>query len=985
MPILKRILNSFVFWGAWIVVSVIMEIIPALGSVGLLIKRRVQHRKPYERPAIDPEISIIIPVYNSAETLFPCIRSIAESTYSTESIRIFLVNNGGSDNSFSVFADCQEAFPDLKMQWLNAEQGKSRAMNLALYNSGGKYIINMDSDGRLEKNALANLVAKFEANPDLNCMTGAILTDSDKIKAGKPGFLKLIRNLEYMEYAQAFLAGRSYASETDSVYTLSGAFSAFRKSAVLQSWLYNTDTICEDTHITFQMRYRQGERVEICENAIYFTDPIEDMDTLYTQRQRWQRGSLEVAKMFLNKDFRVSKIGKDVNVRTLLFDHTFALPRMIWYLAMVCLVFMNYSGQTILYALGVIILLYMLIGFFYFILVLTFLKMDPEERRYYAKHWWCVLLLPLFNIFVFFIRVAGIINSVSTDSSWRTKTFSEERAAFCKAVKEMCKKPLKALEKFRGLINRRPPQESVEGKQPPEAEQEKQKQEKPPYSLGWYLGTGFLFVLTALVFVAVYWSRKAFGVEINEIWNTLKGGVQGAGAGMVTEVLTGLALPVAIALGCWVVFCVLDRLIARWLRRRWAENPQGLRRYKGFHTALLYCIAILMFLGVIYANAAYGLLDYYELRGNWTTLYEEQYVPPEDVAITSSGKTKNLICIYVESMETTYASEEVGGHQQVNYIPQLTALAQENINFRDTPGLGGFHCLQGTNWTAAALYTSTSGVPYAFPNKEFFSSDEAFMPGIVTLGDVLEQKGYRQMFVCGSSGGYAGRSNYFREHGGYEIFDLWAAKEAGYVPEDYRKNWGIEDKVLFDIAREELTKMADGGDPFNFTLLTVDLHATDGYVCDWCEDKYPGITPNVAACSDRLVGEFVDWCKEQSFYEDSVIVIMGDHPRMDNNLVDGVDYYDRTVYDCIINSDTACESDEQNRTFATMDMFPTMLAAMGFEIEGNRLGLGTNLFSAEKTLMEEKGFTWLEKEVMKKSEYYLTVFAQQPVQKEAAE
>ena len=56
------------------------------------------------------------------------------------------------DNSFAVYADCQKKFPDLLMQWLNAEQGKSRALNLALYNSDGKYIINLDSDGILEKN-----------------------------------------------------------------------------------------------------------------------------------------------------------------------------------------------------------------------------------------------------------------------------------------------------------------------------------------------------------------------------------------------------------------------------------------------------------------------------------------------------------------------------------------------------------------------------------------------------------------------------------------------------------------------------------------------------------------------------------------------------------------------------------------------------------------------------------------------------------------
>ena len=60
----------------------------------------------------------------------------------------------------------------------------------------------------------------------------------------------------------------------------------------------------------------------------------------------------------------------------------------------------------------------------------------------------------------------------------------------------------------------------------------------------------------------------------------------------------------------------------------------------------------------------------------------------------------------------------------------------------------------------------------------------------------------------------------------------------------------------------------------------------------------------------------------------------------------------------------------QNRQFCAMDMFPTTLAAMGCIIEGERLGLGTNLFSGRPTLMEEMGYAKLCTELSKKSEYY---------------
>ena len=53
-----------------------------------------------------------------------------------------------------------------------------------------------------------------------------------------------------------------------------------------------------------------------------------------------------------------------------------------------------------------------------------------------------------------------------------------------------------------------------------------------------------------------------------------------------------------------------------------------------------------------------------------------------------------------------------------------------------------------------------------------------------------------------------------------------------------------------------------------------------------------------------------------------------------------------------------------------MDMYPTILASMGVQIEGERLGLGTNLFSGEKTLVEELGYDYVDKELRKKSDFY---------------
>lgn len=433
MELINRFCNSFLFWAAWIIIPVMMEIVPSLGSVFVLIKKHIFH-KEIIKPAIDPEISLIIPIYNSMDTLEQCIRSIDESDYPDERIRIFLVNNQGQDDSFQVFCDCQQKYPQLQMQWLNAKQGKSKALNMALFNSEGKYIIHIDSDGLLERSALRNMVYRFEADQTIECMTGVILTDPKQVQAYPPVLPRILRKVEFMEYAQAFLAGRNYSAEVNAVYTLSGAFSAFRKSAVLKSQLYNTDTICEDTQITFQMKYLQKTKVGICEDAIFFVDPIEDMDKLYTQRQRWQRESLEVSHLFLKDKLKARNMLTNVGVRTLLYDHTFAFPRMIWYLALICLLCMNYSFAQIGYSTLFLYGLYVLIGVFYYISTVGFLKNFKEIRKYYAKQWYVIPVLPIFNLMVFFIRFAGVINSINTDSAWKTRNFTQEKESFVQTV-----------------------------------------------------------------------------------------------------------------------------------------------------------------------------------------------------------------------------------------------------------------------------------------------------------------------------------------------------------------------------------------------------------------------------------------------------------------------------------------------------------------------------------------------------------------------
>ena len=112
--------------------------------------------------------------------------------------------------------------------------------------------------------------------------------------------------------------------------------------------------------------------------------------------------------------------------------------------------------------------------------------------------------------------------------------------------------------------------------------------------------------------------------------------------------------------------------------------------------------------------------------------------------------------------------------------------------------------------------------------------------------------------------------------------------------------------------------------------------------------------------------------QEQDFYENTTIVISGDHLSMDSNFFDKVeDDYDRQVYNCIINPAVEdAQAYEKNRIFTTLDLFPTTLAALGVTFDSDRLALGTNLFSGTPTLAEELGLDELNEQLSRNSNYY---------------
>lgn len=382
--------------------------------------------------------------------------------------------------------------------------------------------------------------------------------------------------------------------------------------------------------------------------------------------------------------------------------------------------------------------------------------------------------------------------------------------------------------------------------------------------------------------------------------------------------------------------------------------------------------------GGVRACLHFDIIEYYQYTHSSTELYEEYYADGREVELTFPETKRNLIYIFLESMEITYADTASGGAMQENYIPELTKIALDNNCFSDGTGLNGAYHVSGATYTMGALAAQTCGVPI---NESLVSNDALnstwesennYLPGVWSIGDILKEQGYNQEFLIGSVGGFAGRTSYFKGHGDYDVQDYNSAIEQNRIPSDYKVWWGYEDEKLFAFAKEDIIKLAEEKEPFNFTMLTVDTHFTDGYVCDVCEDTYSSQYSNVIACSSRQVAEFIDWIQKQDFYENTTIVLAGDHLTPDSYYIanEGASGFDRKAYFTIINPAAGKESSGQKRAYTTLDLYPTTLSSLGVNIEGNRLGLGVDLYSDTPTLMEEYNLEYLNTELLKNSEYY---------------
>ncbi|SHL48706.1 LTA synthase family protein [Fibrobacter sp. UWEL] len=344
-------------------------------------------------------------------------------------------------------------------------------------------------------------------------------------------------------------------------------------------------------------------------------------------------------------------------------------------------------------------------------------------------------------------------------------------------------------------------------------------------------------------------------------------------------------------------------------------------------------------------------------NASYSKFFVENYVNPDSVKITAPDKKRNLILIYIESMETTFTDKEHGGNQEKNLIPEITELALHNLNFgKDGNLIGGGIDARGSNSTFASIHSRTLGIPFIINYEK-----TPVLHHYKSLYKILNENGYKQIFFQGNGGLY-------KE---FQSFVIDQKVDEAYGPEDLIQRLNLKernlpngktvpDKDTFKFANQILDTISE---PFSLTFFTIDTHAPQGMYDPNCiisdnNNKDEHLKASIR-CASKELGKFITALKTKKFYENTSIIIFGDHLFMGTRLVN--EFPHRKWIDIFLNAPKVPIS--ENRLFSDIDMFPTMLSSLNFEIDGSSLGFGTDLFSDKQTLLESIGLDSLNKEI----------------------
>jgi cellulose synthase/poly-beta-1,6-N-acetylglucosamine synthase-like glycosyltransferase len=245
---------------------------------------------------IKHRITIIIPAYNEEAVIASSIESLLKQTYSN--MEILVVDDGSKDNTYTIAKRfVHNRYNKVVRPIRKANGGKSSAINEGIKHSTGELIMVVDADSKLKSDAV-ELMQSYFTDPQIAAVAGSVFVINK---------VNMITKLQALEYIEGLNMIRNGQALVKLVNIIPGPIGMFRKDALYEVGLYDSDTFAEDCDVTLKL-IAKGYKIDFESDALAYTEAPEALLDLIKQRYRWTRGILQAIKKHKNMlfNFRIN-------------------------------------------------------------------------------------------------------------------------------------------------------------------------------------------------------------------------------------------------------------------------------------------------------------------------------------------------------------------------------------------------------------------------------------------------------------------------------------------------------------------------------------------------------------------------------------------------------------------------------------------------------------------------------------------------------
>ncbi|WP_455756169.1 LTA synthase family protein [Sulfurimonas sp.] len=227
-----------------------------------------------------------------------------------------------------------------------------------------------------------------------------------------------------------------------------------------------------------------------------------------------------------------------------------------------------------------------------------------------------------------------------------------------------------------------------------------------------------------------------------------------------------------------------------------------------------------------------------------------------------TDNSKNLVIFVQESIGYQFV-HSIGG--EIGITPNLNSLSKEGILFTDLYS-NGTRSIRGLAGTTAGNFA----VPGRGVLKRNKSQSDFF-----TIASALKPFGYHTSFMYGGESRFDNMRSWYVGNGFDEIID-----QPEFEDPTFTSPWGVCDEDLVVKANEEFKKMHSKNQKFASVMFSTSNHSPFEYPSGKIE-PINGVdiksVKNAVKYADFAIGKFIELAKKESYYKDTVFVIVADH------------------------------------------------------------------------------------------------------------